>query len=108
MFIARLGMWLLLTSVVSSCATAERKLLATQASLAHHEHLQRYESACRLKPSGLDTFDFECAGTAPVTIRCAVAGASECCWVLDANDPEREDQKCAARRVATGPKHRPH
>ena len=107
MLIARLGTWVLLTSFVASCATPERRLLATMTSLAHHEHPRRYESACHLRPSGVDTFYFECIGTTPVMVRCAVVGAAECCWVVDAT--EQEDRKCGERRrVATTLHYQPH
>jgi len=103
---ARFGVLTLLLSVLASCATPERKLLATRTSLAHHEHLRRLEGECRLKQSGVDTFEFQCKGIAPVLVRCSMAGPADCCWVVD--DSEQEDRKCSERRVASRPRHLPH
>lgn len=105
---ARPGILPFLLLLLASCATPERKLLATLTSLAHHEHLRQFEGECRLKQSGVDTFEFDCKGVAPVVVRCSIAGAADCCWVVDDSSPQQEDRKCGERRVASRPAHRPH
>jgi hypothetical protein len=99
--------WCSLLFTIVACATPERRSLATLASLAHHEHLRQYEAECRLKQSGVNTFEFNCKGVAPVVVRCSISGSEECCWVVD-NSPSQEDRKCGERRVATSPYHPPH
>ena len=104
----RTAAWMFVFSFLCACATPERRFLATIASLAHHEHLERFEAECRLKQKGPDTFNFECQGAAPVSVQCSVAGNAECCWVLEGAEAAPEDRKCRERRVATRAHHGPH
>lgn len=93
----------------TGCATPERRLLATLTSLAHHEHLGTLQTECRLKQTGIDTFDFECLGAPAVTVRCTISRAEECCWVPGPEDSLTvEDQKCEARRRVARRMHAPH
>ncbi len=100
--------WLFVFSLLCACATPERRFLATMTSLAHHEHLRRFEAECRLKQKSPDTFDFECQSAAPVLVRCSAAGNADCCWVLDGAEAAPEDRKCGERRIATRLYHGPH
>ena len=105
---SRLVKYLVWGLLAAGCATPERRLLATLTSLAHHEHLGNLQTECRLKQTGVDTFDFECSGAPNVTVRCTIARTEECCWVSGLDDSVVEDSKCAPRRIVARRFHAPH